>query len=105
MLFVRVKLHDKFKLQTRPREFKLDVRCGEGISWESNGELASFGLRPKMGSTKQVQHEELVNIEDGMEKVFYTSNVYDGIIHKWVQFLEKLLFILCKERLDDDQER
>ena len=58
-----------------------------------------------MVSSKQVQYEELVGIEDGMEKVFCTSNVYHGIIHKWVQFLEKLLFILCKERLDDDQER
>ena len=35
-----------------------------------------------MVSSKQVQYDELVGIEDGMEKVFYTSNVYHGIIHK-----------------------
>ena len=57
-----------------------------------------------MVSSKQVQYEGVVDIEDGMEEVFCTSNVYHGIIHKWVEFLEKLLFILCKERPDDDQE-
>ena len=100
-----VTVHHEFNLQARPRDFLFDVRWGEGSSMESSGELASLAMRPKMVSTKQVQYEELMDIEDGMEKFFYTSKVYYGIIHNLLGAVLGEATILWSERLDDDQER
>ena len=50
--FCGVKLHDKFKLQTRPREFKLDVRCGEGYFVGIKWRISEFWIATKDGIYK-----------------------------------------------------